>query len=45
MPGARDAAQVESNVRALDVAPLSGGTMTAAQGVYDLDPIIFDRFR
>jgi aryl-alcohol dehydrogenase-like predicted oxidoreductase len=35
IPGARNAEQVEGNVRALDVAPLSDETMRAAAEVYD----------
>ena len=35
IPGARDAAQVEGNVHALDLAPLSAETMQRAREVYD----------
>lgn len=35
IPGARDAAQAEGNVRATDLAPLSDATMAAAGDVYD----------
>jgi len=35
IPGARDAAQVEGNVRALDLAPLADETMARVRGVYD----------
>jgi aryl-alcohol dehydrogenase-like predicted oxidoreductase len=35
IPGAKNAAQVEANMRAADLPPLSGETMQAVQGVYD----------
>ncbi|WP_407540964.1 aldo/keto reductase [Deinococcus radiomollis] len=35
IPGAKNAAQVEANVRAADLPPLSGEAMQAVQGVYD----------
>lgn len=35
IPGAKNAAQVEANMRAADLPPLSGETMQAVRGVYD----------
>ena len=35
IPGARNAAQVEANVKAADLSPLSAEAMQAVQGVYD----------
>jgi aryl-alcohol dehydrogenase-like predicted oxidoreductase len=35
IPGAKNAAQVEANMRAADLPPLRGETMQAVQGVYD----------
>ncbi len=35
IPGAKNAAQVEANVKAADLPPLSGEAMQAVQGVYD----------